>query len=253
MTDKSATIDAIDPSLSGEQPGAAEVVLPLAIHVSNTLRAIVDLIGRMGSWMAVVLIIVTVFDLAIRSTGTHQIWLVDNVSPIFRSTLLQELEWHSHTVLFALVLGYGYIWNTHVRVDLVRERLSFRRKAWIEFLGLSIFLIPFTSVVVYFAVIFAQDSYAIGEISASLVGLSHRWIIKTVLAAGLVLALVAGIAVWLQVAIVLFGPQNIRFPLSTIEWPEETGKFIEGKQRLDLDEVEDPLEARIRAEAERRR
>ena len=72
-----------------------------------------------------------------------QIWLVENFGRIFESTLLQELEWHSHTVLFAFVLGYGYIWNTHVRVDLVRESLSFRKKAWVELFGLTFFLIPF--------------------------------------------------------------------------------------------------------------
>ena len=64
----------------------------------------------------------------------------------FGSTLLQELEWHFHTGLFALVLAYGYIWNTHVRVDLVRETLAFRKKAWIEFLGITVFLIPFTAI-----------------------------------------------------------------------------------------------------------
>ena len=35
-------------------------------------------------------------------------------------------------MLFTLVLGYGYIWNTHVRVDLVRENLAFRKKAWLD-------------------------------------------------------------------------------------------------------------------------
>lgn len=253
MTDKHAAFEEVDGEhMSGENAATPETELPYAIRLSNYLRKYVDVVGRFGSWMVVPLVLITVFDLGTRKTGKLQIWLVENVSPYFGSTMLQELEWHSHTVLFALVLGYGYIWNTHVRVDLVREHLSFRRKAWVEFLGLSIFLIPFTSVVVYFAIEFAQDSYAIGEISASLVGLSHRWIIKTVLVIGLVTALIAGIAVWLQVAIVLFGPQGIRFPLSTIEWPEETGKFIEGKKRLELDEVEDPLEARIRREAEAR-
>lgn len=252
MTEKQFAFEDVDEHMSGETADTPESELPVAIRVSNVLRAFVDVVGRFGSWMALPLILITVFDLGTRKTGTFQIWLVENVSPLFGSTLLQELEWHSHTVLFALVLGYGYIWNTHVRVDLVREHLSFRRKAWVEFLGLSIFLIPFTAVVCYFALEFAQDSYKVNEISASLVGLSHRWIIKSVLVFGLVTALIAGIAVWLQVAIVLFGPQDIRFPLSTIEWPEETGKFIEGKKRLDLEEVEDPLEARIRLEAEKR-
>jgi hypothetical protein len=78
----------------------------------------------------------------------------------------------------------------------------------------------------------------IGEISASQVGLTHRWIIKSVLALGLIVAALAGVAVWLQVAIVLWGPQNIRFPLMTLDWPEEAGTRIEGKERIDLEALE---------------
>lgn len=218
--------------------------MPFALRLSEKLRRFVDGVGRFGSWFVVPLVLITVFDLAIRKTGRMQIWLVENVSPYFGSTLLQELEWHSHTVLFTLVLGYGYIWNTHVRVDLVREHLGVRKKAWLELIGLTIFLIPYCLIIVYFAGVYAYDSWAIGEISASLVGLSHRWIIKSVLMLGLIVAVIAGVAVWLQVAILLFGPQNVRFPLMTIEWPEESGTKVEGKERLDLTKVDDQLELR---------
>ena len=44
----------------------------------------------------------------------------------------------------------------------------------------------------------------------------------------------------------LFGPRDVRFPLMTIEWPEETGTKIEGKERLDLAKAEDLVEARAR-------
>jgi TRAP-type mannitol/chloroaromatic compound transport system permease small subunit len=211
---------------------------PVALQVSDALRAFVDLVGRWGSWLIIPLVIVTVFDVTARKLVWIQIWLVDNFGRIFESTLLQELEWHFHTALFALVLGYGYIWNTHVRVDLIRETLAFRKKAWLEFIGLTCFMIPYTLIVIWFAWIYAYDSWAIGEISASQVGLSHRWIIKSILVFGLVVAALSGVAVLLQVAIVLWGPQNVRFPLMTLEWPEEGAK-IEGKDRIKLEELEE--------------
>ena len=203
-----------------------------------------------------------------------QIWLRDNVSPFFDSTLLQEFEWHSHTILFALVLGFGYIWNTHVRVDLVRENLGFKKKAWLEFIGLTFFLVPFTMIIIFYSYNYAYDSwnfgrdegmlneagekvacawYQCGEISASLVGLSHRWIIKGLLVFGLVVALIAGIAVWLQTVMVLFGPKHWRYDLMTLEWPEDEGSIVEGKERMDLEKLEDQLElqsARMRASVE---
>ena len=245
--------------------------LPAMLRLSEFLRRFVDRVGRFGSWFALPMILITALDLTIRKTkfikiqgDPWQIWLRENVSPVFDSTLLQELEWHSHTALFALVLGFGYVWNTHVRVDLVRENLAFRKKAWLEFIGISVFLIPFTCVIIYFAFMYTYDSWTFnrdpscawwqcGEISASLVGLSHRWMIKSVLVIGLIVALLAGIAVWLQVAIALFGPKHWRFNLMTIEWPEETGASVEGKERMELEKMDDQLElqsARMRAETE---
>jgi TRAP-type mannitol/chloroaromatic compound transport system permease small subunit len=151
--------------------------------------------------------------------------------------VLQELEWHFHTALFALVLGFGTIYNTHVRVDLVRDHLHFRKKAWLEFLGLSLFMIPFLLTVIYFALSYTYSSYSVGEISSSTVGLTHRWIIKSVLVAGLMVATLAGIAVWLQVALLLWGRRDRRFPLMTLEWPEEAGTRVEGKERIKLQDA----------------
>jgi hypothetical protein len=99
-------------------------------------------------------------------------------------------------------------------------------------------MIPFCLVVIYFASVYAYDSFMISEISASQVGLTHRWIIKSVLVFGLIVALLSGVAVWLQVAMVLWGPQKVRFPLMTLEWPEEAGEKIEGKERIKLEDLE---------------
>jgi TRAP-type mannitol/chloroaromatic compound transport system permease small subunit len=211
---------------------------PSALRVSDALRGFVDFVGRWGAWLILPLVIITVFDVTVRKMVWIQIWLVEHFGRIFQSTLLQELEWHVHTALFALVLGYGYIWNTHVRVDLIRENLAFRKKAWLELLGLTFFMLPYCLIVIWFAWIYAYDSWSINEISASQVGLTHRWIIKSILVFGLVVAALSGVAVWLQVAIVLWGPQHIRFPLMTLDWPEEAGTKIEGKERLDLEELE---------------
>ena len=206
-----------------------------ALRISEALRTFVDRVGRMGSWLILPMILITVFDASMRKISVIQVWMVQNVSGIFGSTILQELEWHFHTGLFALVLGYGYIHNTHVRVDLVRENLAFRNKAWLEFWGLTVFMIPFCAVIIWFAVEWVHNSYALGEISASQVGLGYRWIIKTVLLAGLCVAAVAGFAVWFQVVVVLWGPPELRFRLMTLEWPEEDAK-VEGKRRLVLEE-----------------
>ena len=223
---------------------------PWVLRLSERLRVFVDRVGRAGSWLILPVVAFTVIDVFARKIhwldadgNLHgaQVFLVSVFGRMFESTMLQELEWHFHAALFALVLGYGYIHNTHVRVDLIRETLTLRKKAWLELIGITFFLLPFCLTIVWFAYGYAYSSYTMGEISASTVGLTHRWIIKSVLVFGLVLAAVAGISVWLQVVLVLFGDSARRFPLMTLEWPEEAGMKIEGKARVKLEDSMDTL------------
>lgn len=219
---------------------------PSALRIASKLRALVDFVGRWAAWLIVPLVVITCIDVVARkaiwraadgSIQGLQIWLVKYVSRYFDSALMQELEWHFHTALFALVLGFGTIYNTHVRVDLIRDNLKFRDKVKLEFVGLTFFMIPFLLLTIYFAISYTMGSYRIGEVSPSAVGLSHRWIIKTVLVVGLIVALIAGIAVWLQVAYLMWGDQTKRFDLMTLDWPEQAGDRIEGKERIRLEDA----------------
>jgi TRAP-type mannitol/chloroaromatic compound transport system permease small subunit len=218
--------------------------LPLTVRIAARLRNAVDFVGRYAAWLSLPVIGITCIDVIGRKLAyddeqgrihSLQIWLSTNVGKFFESTVLQELEWHFHAALFALVLGYGMVYNTHVRIDLIRDHLEFRRKAWLEFAGLTFFMLPYCALVIWFALDYAHSSYTVHEISASTVGLSHRWIIKSVLVLGLIIALISGIAAWLQVATILFGPRDLRFPLMTLDWPEEDTK-IEGKTRVKLED-----------------
>ena len=202
------------------------------VRLSERLRAFVEFVGRWGAVFILPLVFVTMWDVVMRKIGGLQVVLVEHFGRPFESTVLQELEWHFHTALFTLVLGYSYVRNRHVRVDLIREKLTFRSQAWIELLGVSLFMIPYCLIVGYFALTFAWDSLLLMEKSASTVGLSYRWVIKSVLVFGMFVAFVSGVAVWLQTVIVLFGPPEARFKLMTLEWPEDAerrgGKIATG-------------------------
>ena len=218
--------------------------MPRTVRLAQRIRRVVEVVGHWGAWLSLPVVIVTCIDVIARklkyiddagNTHSLQLWMKANVGPVFESTVLQELEWHFHAALFALVLGYGVIYNSHVRIDLIRENLAFRKKAWLEFAGLTFFMLPFCALVIWFAYDYVLASYAVQEGSVSTVGLPYRYLIKSVLVFGLVIALFAGVAAWLQVATILWGPQQLRFPLMTLEWPEEDRK-IEGKTRVKLED-----------------
>lgn len=217
---------------------------PTTVRLADRLRRVVDFIGGWASWLSLPVVIVTCVDVIARkiryvddagNIHSLQLWMRAKVGPVFESVILQELEWHFHAALFALVLGYGLIYNSHVRIDLIRENLAFRKKAWLEFAGLTFLMLPFCALVIWFAYDYVLASYAVQEGSVSTVGLPYRWLIKSVLVIGLVVAFLAGIAAWLQVVTILWGSGQLRFPLMTLEWPEEERK-VEGKARVKLED-----------------
>ncbi|MEO9274312.1 TRAP transporter small permease subunit [Marinomonas sp. 5E14-1] len=97
------------------------------------------------------------------------------------SIAMQELEWHLYAAIFLLGIPYGLQHGGHVRVDLIYENLPLKGKAWIDLLGCVFLLIPFTLLVGYYGVGFAQEAYLLGETSGDPGGLPYRWIIKAVI------------------------------------------------------------------------
>ena len=104
MSDTTTT-DALDVSLHHLK----QEEYPTLLTLSERLRQFVDWVGRFGSWFIIPLVLITAFDVTLRKTGKMQIWMVENISWLFGSTILQEMEWHLHTVVFCMVLGLSLI------------------------------------------------------------------------------------------------------------------------------------------------
>jgi TRAP-type mannitol/chloroaromatic compound transport system permease small subunit len=200
--------------------GLTEKNMEGLVSISETLRGIVNRVGRAGTWLLVPLVLITMWDVVARKLVWIQIFMVANFGSFFESTLMQEMEWHLHTAVFCLVLGYGYTHNRHVRVDFLREDFTFKSKAKVEFFGNIFFMLPFTLVCIYFAIIYMIDSYQINEVSASLVGLSQRWIIKTYLPIGFMTLFLAGLAVMIQLIAVIWGDNKKKLNLIALEYDE---------------------------------
>ena len=156
------------------------------LNISIFLQNFVSYIGKLGSWLALPLIFIIMFDIITRRFF------------ILGSTKLQEMEWHLHTALFLLVLGYAYIKNSHVRIEIVREKYSAVLKSIFEILGILLFLIPYTIMVIFYGIDFVNRSYELKEVSSALTGLSHRWIIKSFIPLGMFLLLIAGFSILIR-------------------------------------------------------
>src|SRR5262245_1239818 len=137
------------------------------LNVSEGLRRMLEWIARTSAWLLVIMAAGTCLDVLSRKLGIP--------APL---TKLQELEWHFHAALFSLWMGYGYTVNAHPRVDSYTERLTFRRKAWLELWGCLLLALPYCALVAYHSIDFVAKSYALAEQSDSTVGPRYRWAIK---------------------------------------------------------------------------
>ncbi|MDH3597991.1 MAG: TRAP transporter small permease subunit, partial [Rhodospirillales bacterium] len=171
--------------------------MDLLIRISDRLDGWITRVGRVAAWAGVALIAITIFDVVTRRFF------------VLGSTKLQELEWHFHVVLFAFCIGFAYLKDAHVRIDLVRENLSMRTQWWIELLGCLLFLLPYCALVVYFSFDFTVRSFNVDEVSASATGLTHRWIIKSAIPIGFSLLALSGLVVVIRKLIELFGPPDL--------------------------------------------
>lgn len=191
------------------------------LAVSETLDRIIAGIGKLAAWLLVPLVAIIVVDVVTRKfqlltllreslERSGAIEAAQLVETYLTSTKFQEMEWHLHAALFLLCLGFGYVRNSHVRIELVRERFSLRTRAWLEFVGCIIFLLPYAALVLYFGIDFAERSFQMNEVSSALTGLSHRWIIKAFVPIGMVLLLIALVAVVLRNIVYLFGPTDLQ-------------------------------------------
>jgi TRAP-type mannitol/chloroaromatic compound transport system permease small subunit len=66
------------------------------------------------------------------------------------------------------------------------------------------------ALVAYNSLDFVEQSYRLGEQSDSTVGLTHRWIIKGIYAAGLWMVVLGILSVMLRVIVFLFGKKSER-------------------------------------------
>jgi len=167
------------------------------LKIGDALQRFVARVGKIAAWAGVALIVLTMFDVITRRFF------------VLGSTKLQELEWHFHTVLFMFCLGYAYVKDQHVRIDLVRERLPDRTKSWIEILGILLALIGYCLMLIYFSFPWMVQSFEQNEMSSSATGLSHRFLIKAALPAGFFLLLLAGLGVLCKRIVHLFGPPHL--------------------------------------------
>lgn len=162
-------------------------------RISHALDVVLVRIGKTFSWLWLAVVGVIIYAVVGRYAFGQG------------SVTLEEVQWHIAGAAWLIGLSYTLATDDHVRVDVLHERFSLKTQGWIEFLGITLLLIPFLGFALYEAVPYALHSYEQGETSQSPAGLSHRWILKSILALSFALLLVGAFSRLLRVTALLFG------------------------------------------------
>ena len=179
-------------AVAAAEQGSAAIPLP-ETRVSQSLDALVGAIGKAVSWLWVVLIAVIMVNVVMRY--------------VFNQGLIvfEELQWHIYAVGFMIGLSFAVVADRHVRIDVLADRFAPRVRAWIELLGLLLFLIPFALLIAWDAIPFITRSWEMGEVSVAPGGLPARWALKSVIIIALVLLAIAAFSRLSRVSALLFG------------------------------------------------
>ena len=118
---------------------------------------------------------------------------------------MQELEWHLYAMIFLFGIAYTLQTDGHVRVDVVYERLSVQKRAWIDIFGVIVFLWPFCYLVASYGIEFARSAYEINEMSGDPGGLPYRWVIKSMITLSLICVLISSLGFLLRAINELIG------------------------------------------------
>ena len=164
--------------------------------ISQIIDAVNEKIGLGVSWLTTLMVITVVYDVIMRYGFKR-----GNIA-------VQEMEWHLFAVIFLIGAAYALKKDAHVRVDIFYNKLSTKQKAWIDFIGTFIFLIPFCIIIIYATRTFIESSWAVGETSPDPGGLPGRYILKSMIPAGFILVLLQGISQAIKNLLVIIGKES---------------------------------------------
>lgn len=159
-----------------------------------------DRIGAVLRWLALAMVLIGAFNAIAR-------YLTRFAGVPLSSNALNELQWYLFSLIFLLGAAYGLRTDVHVRVDVLYQRLSARRQAWIDLLGTVLFLLPFSVLMLKVSWPMVKASWSVRETSPDPGGLS-RWPIKAVILVSFFLLALQGVAHLIRQVEVIRSPES---------------------------------------------
>ena len=138
---------------------------------SNLADRISAVTGKAAAWLTLFMVVVTCIVVVMRYVfDAGLVWLQESV------------VW-MHAVVFMMGAAYTLQQDDHVRVDVLYRTMSATRRAWVDLIGVIIFLLPLCVFLGWKSVDFVTVSWSLREASRESGGLPYPLIplLKSVL------------------------------------------------------------------------
>lgn len=146
---------------------------------SRWIDAVNARVGKLTGWLILLTTLI--------SAGNALVRKIFDTS----SNALLEVQWYLFAAVFLLGAGYGFLRNSHVRIDFISSRLTDRTRNWIDFWGILVVLTPFCVISVVLSWPLFTQALASGEMSQNAGGLI-RWPAYALIPVGFVLLMLQG-------------------------------------------------------------
>jgi TRAP-type mannitol/chloroaromatic compound transport system permease small subunit len=132
------------------------------LGLSRLIDAINEGIGKVIMWIVLATVLISAGNAIMRKAFD------------IGSNAYLEIQWYLFAAVFMLGAGYVFMRNAHVRIDFVSSKLSKRTNAIIDILGIIIFTIPLSIILVNLSWPVFSRAWVSGEMSQNAGGLI-RW------------------------------------------------------------------------------
>ena len=111
---------------------------------------------------------------------------------------MQEMEWHLFSVIILLGISYTLKEDGHVRVDLIYDTLKDKKKAIINMVGVLLFILPISLLIGIGSIDYVVEAFQSGEQSGDPGGLTHRWIVKSLIPLSFFLLIITSVGFFIR-------------------------------------------------------
>lgn len=151
------------------------------LSLSRLIDFISTWVGKLTMWLILATTLI--------SSGNAIVRKAFDVS----SNGLLEIQWYLFAAVFMLGAGYGFLKNSHVRIDFISTRLSDRTRNWIDVFGILFVLFPFCFLLITLSWPPFLGAYQNGEMSQNAGGLI-RWPVYLLVPVGFALLMMQGVS-----------------------------------------------------------